>query len=145
MPLLYVMFAMLALVVGVGSSIRSMEESDYVSSDLAARASAMIVYRGAVVEYVNNNHGFYGSVPNSVLSIPAWYTPRAEIKNFVQGGVSYVYHELAPNGLVGVLANEVESVGVGTNVNGVLISPRAGDTGIILPAAIPRNATVILQ
>lgn len=145
MPLLYVMVAMLILIGSVTSSIRDSEESIFVNSELVARSRSMIIYRGVVVNFVSNNPDFSGVVLNNVISLPDWYMPRAEIKGFVQAGVTYVFHEQPPSGLVGVLANEVESVGVGTNVNGYLVSPKEGNTGIILPAAIPVNATVILQ
>lgn len=144
MPVLAVIVALLILISGVGYSLRGSEDAQLTNAELVARSKSMLFYRGLVVAYINNHPGFSGVLSDGDLSLPDWYMPQG-VKGYVEGGIAYVYLAQPPSGLVGELARVVESVGVGTNTNGVLYSPSDGNTGIAIPAVVPLGSTVIMQ
>lgn len=144
MPVLALIVAFLIVVSGVSYSLRGSIDGQLVNAELVARSSSMLFYRGLVTTYIDNNPGFSGVLSESNLAMPSWYVSQG-FQNYVEGGITYVYLAQPPAGLVGELAHVIESVGVGTNVNGVLYSPSDGNTGVAIPAVIPLGSAVIMQ
>ncbi|RBB97363.1 pilus assembly protein PilM [Pseudomonas sp. MWU12-2115] len=114
-------------------------------SEVEAAAGNMMVYRNAVASFASSNPTMVGSVPDASLGLPTWYIKSPSLGNYVLAGRSFVYFAGRMPGLVDALVQRTESMNVGTNAGGVLYSPKAGNTGITLPAQIPVSSVVINQ
>jgi len=118
------------------------------TADVAA--TNFIAYRNAAIKYVNANPAAAGNITDVALA-PYWlpgYIRDANWSNTVSGGTLFVYSTAAPahSTAEAIYKKNHESSLVGTKNagNGHLQSANGFDTGIVLPAAIPNNAIVIL-
>jgi hypothetical protein len=115
-------------------------------STAAAVAGNMMIFRNLLGTYLATAPTATGKIPDSSLNIPSWFRHDPNVSNYVIGGRGYVFYSGsdAP-GLASELYARIPVLYVGTNVNGVLVSPAVGDTGITLPPQVPLNAVVIRQ
>jgi hypothetical protein len=114
-------------------------------AEVVAVSESLMIYRNSVAAFAGRNPGAVGVMDNSVLNLPSWYVIPPGASNYLAMGTSYVYYTQALPGLVGELADKTESINVGTNQGGYLVSPNVGYTAIPLPAQIPQAAVVIIQ
>lgn len=132
--------AVLGVVIAENADNASVEARDSYARSLAG---SMQVYRNSVVEYAESNTTASGTIADSKLDLPSWYSRISDIKNYVSGGLGYVYVSVANDGqayeLLKLTGNDVH---VGINNAGVLYNPLVGSTGITLPSAIPDGAVV---
>jgi hypothetical protein len=115
------------------------------AAEVSAQAGSLMVYRNYVATYAEANPSASGSVADTALSLPTWYQKTPNAGNYLQAGTRYVYLTSPLPGVVGSLAQRTESITVGINNAGYLTSPRAGQTGIPVPAQVPLGALVIVQ
>lgn len=114
-------------------------------AEVDAVAGNLMVYRNIVTAYAEANPTAIGTIEDITLGLPTWYQRQPGMSNFLAGGKSYVFYTGSLPGLISNLAGRIESMSVGTNSGGVLTSPKAGNTGIPLPAQVPQSAVVIVQ
>lgn len=145
MPLVWVLIVVTLVISFFSNSEKLYQEriSDY--SDVSATSLNMLVYRNAVATYAQANPAFNGNVPDSQIVLPSWYIKSPYLANYVSTGKSYTYFFGSIPGLAGELARLTGSVNVGTNQNGVLLSPNMASIGITLPPQIPNSAVVLIQ
>lgn len=122
------------------------------STEVAADVSAtnFVAYRKAVQKYLEVNPGATGTISDASLT-PYWlpgYIRDANWTNVISGGTLFVYSTttLKHNTVNSIYNKSMKSSLVGTKDTGTghLQSPNGFDTGVVLPAAIPNNALVIL-
>lgn len=116
-------------------------EKAYQTAQLDAIAANMLVYSNAVANYAKANPGISGTVANTSLALPSWYVNIAGVNNYVSAGKAYVFYG-AKAGLLDVLISKTQSVSIGTNQSGLLVSPKWGATNITIPAGVPNGALV---
>jgi hypothetical protein len=115
-----------------------------------AGATSLLAYREGVIDYLNANPTFAGTVPTASVTFPYGYTADARWTNLVvSGGTLYVYEATAfsPNtGLVldKLYTKTLSSFMVGRNSGGLLVSAKGFATGITVPAAVPNGALLIV-
>lgn len=146
MSLNWAVFSMILITVGLFSQQQRQAEqlTDYGTLDSLSRS--MLVYRSSAAMYAKANAGFSGTPPDAALNLPAWYSKPAGVMTYMSAGQSYTYFAgTAPPGLPSALVELTHSITVGVNRGGVLISPKSGPTGILLPQLIPEGATVAVN
>jgi hypothetical protein len=119
-----------------------------VTADVSA--TNFIAYRKAVQKYLLANPSFSGTVSDTSLTafwLPG-YVRNPNWTNLVSGGTLYVFSTTAvSHGTIDAIrAMSGESVLFGTKspTTGRLVAYNGFDTGIVLPAAIPNNAIVMM-
>jgi len=134
------------LMIGAASIFSNMQSIDETTSEQAtvdALSRSLLIYRSATAEFARANPNFTGSPTELSLNLPGWYTKQSGITSYVLGGISYTYISgTVPSGLVSALAERTESAIVGVKRSGQLVSPRAGNMAIAIPAPIPEGAVV---
>lgn len=123
------------------SENKEVADVSFNTSQLDAIASNMLIYSSAVAAFAKANPGLSTSVSDVSLTLPSWFVRIVGVGNYVAAGKAYVYYSGKPD-LMSVLADKTESISVGKNQSGVLVSPRWGTTGIAIPAAVPNGAVV---
>lgn len=144
MPLIWVL--LIALLLGdymLTENSNNSERSSIVAENEAISGS-MQVYKNAIVRYLELTPSASGTIPDSSLSLPTWYYRIQGVSNYVAFGKVYVYYQGRAE-LASVIEVNTESLTVGINRGGILINPRSGNTGIVLPAVIPESSVVIMQ
>lgn len=106
-------------------------------------SQSLLIYRTAVGEYRKSHPGFTGTA--SSLALPSWFRQPAGFGNIITASNAFVYYSQELPGLSAALYQETESLAVGINRGGRLVSPSRGDVGIALPAGIPEGAVVLWQ
>lgn len=115
-----------------------------------ARATSLLAYREAVVDYLNANPTFTGTVPDASLTYPWGYVRDTAWTNVVlSGGTLYVYEATAnsPNTdqvLDQLYRKTLSSFMVGRNSSGTLVSANGFATGVTVPVAVPNGALLIV-
>lgn len=122
------------------------QESQVSQARADVAATSALAYRASVVNYLNSNPTFSGTVPDSSLT-PLWgYQRDLRWTNTVVAGALYVY-DTAPTPNVPVLdliyKKTLKSFMVGRNQSGVLVSAKGFSTGITVPVAVPNGAILI--
>lgn len=145
MPLLWVMIAILLSVASLSSSEKTTQSGDVLVSETKAISGSILLYRNYIARYVELNPTFVGEIPEDFLSLPVWYVKPYGLSNYVMIGVIYVFYEQPLPGLVGELTRRTESINVGANRNGYLVSPSNPNSGLALPAQIPNGSVVLMQ
>lgn len=103
----------------------------------------MMVYRNAVTTYAQANPAVEGLVPDTSLALPAWFTRISTVKNYVNGGLGYVYYKVENDGQAYKMLKESDNdINVGISRGGFLYNPIAGTTLTALPAGVPEGAVV---
>lgn len=145
---MYFHWIVLTLLIVAGGVFSQMQHQDELTSEFAsldALSRGMLVYRSAAAEYARANPSFSGIPSDAALSLPNWYNKPAGVTAYVVGGSSYTYYTEALPGLPAVLVERTESVVVGVNRAGYLVSPASGNIGIALPTVIPDGAVVAVN
>lgn len=139
----WIVITLLVIASGVFAHIQREDAMTSERADLDALTRGMLVYRSAVAEYAQRNPGFTG-IP-SALTLPAWYNRPTGVSAYIENGRSFTfYSDLAP-GLPAALSSLTESIAVGVNRAGILISPNGGTTGIAVPGKVPDGAVVAVN
>ncbi|MGP8437804.1 type IV pilus biogenesis protein PilM [Paraburkholderia fungorum] len=143
------MLLVLFLTAGVLTSFAGMVVRNTSSYQATAEATAtgdnMRAYYGFLKLYAAAHPTFTGTIADSTVPIPTWFSHGSTVQNYIASGKAYIYNTAPPNGLVGYLAHgTIYSIDVGTNSNGTLVGPNTyGQSPITLPAAIPNNSVVV--
>ncbi|MNC22889.1 PilM [compost metagenome] len=145
MPVLWSIFALLLFCAAIFSSDQSIQNQIIKEAEVTAISESLMIYRNSVAAFAGSNPSAVGVMDDSVLNLPSWYVTPPGTSHYLATGTSYVYYTQALPGLVGELAVKTESINVGTNQGGYLVSPNVGHTAISLPAQIPQAAVVIIQ
>ena len=105
-----------------------------------------LVYRSAVAEFSKSNPGLDGMPDDTVLNLPTWFIKPAGVASYISAGTAYTYlNDIAQSGMPSKLAELTQSMAIGINHAGLLVSPSAGPTGIIIPGAVPEGAIVAVN
>ena len=116
------------------------------SSEVAAIAGNMLVYRGAVLDYAKANTGFTGTIGDSNLTtLPSWYVHMAGVNNYINAGVAYIYYTNPNQALAYRLVKQTQSYNAGIQRSGFLYNPLGGVSVIPVPTPqIPEGAVVYI-
>lgn len=112
-------------------------------------ATSLLAYRESVIDYLNANPTFTGTVPDSSITFVWGYQRDMRWTNLVTGGTLYVY-EIAANSpdtsevLDQLYRKTAASFMVGRNNAGLLVSANGFATGITVPPAVPDGALLIM-
>jgi hypothetical protein len=139
----------LAVVALLSASYLPQQEAQAEISVADAGATSLLAYREAVINYLNANPTFAGTVPDSSLTFPWGYVRDLRWTNTVlSGGTLYVYESTpSPNSsqvIDELYRKTASSFMVGQNNGGQLVSARGFATGISVPAAVPNGALLIV-
>lgn len=132
-------------------SVPSLSGSNRVHLEAESQSHLFEIYREAVNAYASNNPGFSGTVPVGDLVLPAGMVVPPSFSNTVSGGTAYAWampgtNFVSPREILGSLTQvSVESMLVGMNQGGTLVSPILGSTGIPLPSSIPSGSAVSVE
>ncbi len=113
-------------------------------------ATSMLAYRQAVIDYLNANPNFTGTVPDASLTFPWGYVRDTRWTNLVQaGGTLYVYESVANAPSTAQVLDQLyrktmNSFMVGRNSGGQLVSATGFATGVTVPSAVPNGALLIV-
>lgn len=146
MSLNWAAFTILMIAVGLFSQLQKQSEqiTDYATIDSLSRN--LLVFRSAAAEYAKSNAGFSGTPSDAALNLPVWFSKPLGVMTYISAGQSYTYFAgTAPPGLPADLVERTQSITVGVNRAGVLISPRTGQTDVLLPNIIPEGAVVAVN
>lgn len=144
MPLIIVLLVALTASAYFLSEIELSNSEQFFVAESKALVANISVYRNAVTSFVDIHPGFDGTVPDSQLSLPAWYRKFPELNNTVYAGRAYIF--LPPrSGLLALLDEHFESLLVGSNVSGSFVSYRAAGSNLMLPSSIPDKSVVIVR
>ncbi|WP_313025502.1 type IV pilus biogenesis protein PilM [Pseudomonas lopnurensis] len=146
----WIVLTLLVIVVGVISQVQHQESVTSEQADIDALSRGLLVYRSAAAEYARLNPAFTGTPDDTVLSLPAWFHKPSGLSTIVNAGLSYTFLSSQADGdIAGLPAALTErtdsSFAVGVNRSGSLVSPKFGQTDILLPAAIPEGAVVAVN
>ncbi|MHC5209034.1 type IV pilus biogenesis protein PilM [Pseudomonas chlororaphis] len=144
MPLIWVLLVALTFGSYMLSENSNNSEQSSIASENEAIAGNMQVYKSAVIRYVELTPSASGTISDSALVLPSWYSRFQGVSNYVAFGKVYVYY-VGREELASFIAGKTESMTVGINRGGILMSPRSGNTGIALPVVIPESSVVIMQ
>lgn len=138
----WIVFTLLILAGGVFAQLQHQDRqtADFAGVDSLSRG--FLVYRSAAAEYARANPGFSGIPPDSELSLPSWYNKPVGVAAYLISGSSFTFYADVAPGLPAALLERTESVVVGVNRAGHLVSPSSGMIDVVLPAAIPEGAVV---
>lgn len=115
-----------------------------------AGATSMLAYRQGVIDYLNANPSFSGTVPDSSITFPWGYVRDPRWTNYVQGGGTlYVFEATAHSPHTDQVLDQLyrktfKSLSVGRNTGGQLLGASGLSTGITVPAAVPNGALLIV-
>jgi hypothetical protein len=115
-----------------------------------AGASSLLAYRQGVIDYLNGNPSFTGTVPDASITFPWGYVRDPRWTNYVQsGGTLYVFEATAHSPRTDQVLDQLyrktmKSFSVGRNNAGQLVGATGVATGILVPAAVPDGALLIV-
>ncbi|MDH0071203.1 type IV pilus biogenesis protein PilM [Stenotrophomonas maltophilia] len=135
-------FALLATL-SIGEAGLSQQRAMF--SEAAVLSQSVALYGAKVAQYRSANTGFSGTVADTALGLPAYYTKFPGTGHNISGGRSYVYMAGVGNGLKGYVYRNLGKSGatVGYATGGRLVSPAGADQGV-LPAGIPAGSIVLV-
>lgn len=142
----WIIAVVLAFAATVGLTVASQSErsqQEVRTSYAQSLAGNMQIYRNSVVTYAQAHTASSGPVSDTSLSLPAWFNRNSDIKNYISGGLGYVYVNVQNDGQARELLESTNNdVLVGIKRGGVLYNSIAGTTAIALPSQIPEGAVV---
>ncbi|TAL63623.1 MAG: hypothetical protein EPN79_15830 [Burkholderiaceae bacterium] len=145
------MFAMsvvtgfLTILLMIMTSYLNLVSANAAAQILAEAGGHLAIYSSYVSSYAQANPGYTGSVSDVSAALPTWFTRQAGEKNYVTGGVAYVY-TVPTNRAAGMaMARTVTGGAAGIDDSGSLTSPGQGASGQLVPAAVPSGAMVIIR
>ena len=149
MPLAFALFfvAMVALTSAVYLPARQAEAQVSLAD---ATATSLLAYRQGVIDYLNANPGFAGTVPDAAITFPWGYVRDGRWSNHVPGaGRLYVYEAgghlaHADQVLDQLYRKTLQSFSVGRNVGGRLVGATGLATGIVVPASVPDGVLLMV-
>ena len=115
-----------------------------------AGATSLLAYRQGVIDYLNTNPSFTGTVPDASVTFPWGYVRDPRWTNYVQsGGTLYVFEVTAHSARTDQVLDQLyqktmKSFSVGRNSAGQLVGATGYATGILVPAAVPNGALLIV-
>ena len=115
-----------------------------------AGATSLLAYRQGVVDFLNANPGFVGTVPDAAVTFPWGYVRDARWSNWVQpGGTLYVFEAAARSAHTDQVLDQLyrktlQSFSVGRNVAGQLAGATGFASGITVPATVPNGALLMV-
>ena len=115
-----------------------------------AGATSLLAYRQGVVDFLNTNPSFAGTVPDAAITFPWGYLRDPRWSNFVQaGGTLYVFEAAAHSPHTDQVLDQLyrktlQSFSVGRNSGGRLVGATGLATGIVVPATVPNGALLIV-
>lgn len=123
------------------------QEARYEQAVADVAATSALAYRESVINYLNIDPGFTGTVPDASIT-PLWGHVRdTRWTNTVVGGGSLYVYESTPSSnkiLMDVLYTKtLKSYMVGKNQSGFLVSAKGFGTGIAVPNTVPAGAIMI--
>lgn len=145
---MYFHWIVFTLLIVIGGMVTQMQHQDTQSADTATLDSlsrGILVYRSAAAEFARANPDYSGTPPDSALLLPEWYNKPVGVTAYLVAGSSYTYYPHPLPGLTSALAELTESIAIGSNDRGVLVSPKSVNTGLILPAPVPYGAVVAVN
>lgn len=116
----------------------------------AAGATSLLAYRQGVIDYLNANPSFTGTVSDVSITFPWGYVRDSRWTNYVQsGGTLYVFEATAHSARSDQLLDQLyrktlKSFSVGRNSGGQLVGATGFSSGILVPAAVPDGALLIV-
>lgn len=139
---------LMILIIATGISIETQHDaqraSDYATLDSLSRN--FLVYRSAAAGFAQSNPTYSGMPDDSALNLPTWFVKPVGVASYISAGTAYTYfYGIAPSGMPSALIELTQSMAVGVNRSGILISPSAGPTGLSVPAAVPDGAIVAVN
>ena len=146
MPLVAVLFFIAMVSLAAAMHVPA-QEAQMVKAVANVGATSALAYRESVINYLNSNPGFSGTVPDSSLTLLWGHVRDTRWTNVVSGGALYVY-ESSPSNTPGLLdeiyGKTIASYMVGRNAAGFLVSAKGFGTGVVVPAAVPNGAILIV-
>jgi hypothetical protein len=115
-----------------------------------AGATSLLAYRQGVIDYLNTNPSFTGTVPDASITFPWGYVRDPRWTNYVQsGGTLYVFEATAHSAHTDQVLDQLyrktmKSFSVGRNNGGQLVGATGLSTGILVPVAVPNGALLIV-
>lgn len=109
-------------------------------------ATSALAYREAVINYLNVNSTFTGTIPDTSLTYPWGYTRDPRWTNTVNATNLYVYESTPSNNTLlidSLYSQTIKSFTVGRNVSGLIVSANGFATGIAVPATVPVGSILI--
>lgn len=146
MPLVAVLFFIAMVSLAAALHVPA-QEAQVVKAVANVGATSALAYRESVVNYLNANPSFSGTVADSDLTLLWGHVRDPRWTNLVSGGALYVY-ESTPSNTIGLLdelyRKTMSSYMVGRNQAGFLVSANGFGTGVVVPAAVPNGAILIV-
>lgn len=146
MPLVAVLFFIAMVSLAAAMHVPA-QEAQMTKAVANVGATSALAYRESVVNYLNGNPTFSGTVLDSDLTFIWGHVRDARWTNVVSGGALYVY-ETSPSNIPGLLdelySKTMASYMVGRNAAGFLVSAKGFGTGVVVPAAVPDGAILIV-
>jgi hypothetical protein len=110
-------------------------------------AANLLQYQAAVSQYVYSHPAASGTVQDGQLTFSPGYVRNPGWTNVITGGRLYVYatsaSAMGPQAMAVLFRRSGNSPLVGT-AQGTFVSMALGQTSLILPAAIPTGAVVLI-
>jgi PilM len=122
------------------------QEAMFTQAVADVAATSALAYRESVINYLNTNPGFSGTVPDASITALWGYQRDARWTNTVVSGSLYIYESTPSSNknLMDILYIKTKkSYMVGRNQSGLLVSSKGFGTGITVPIAVPVGAIMI--
>lgn len=146
MTMHWVVLTILIIATGIFMGTQNQAQRVSEATTLDSLSRNFLVYRSAVTEFSKSNPGFGGMPDDSALNLPTWFIKPAGVASFISAGMAYTYlNDIAQSGMPSRLAELTQSMAVGVNHAGMLVSPWAGPTGITVPSTVPEGVIVAVN
>lgn len=148
MPLVASVF-FVAMVSLLGALYVPAQEAQATHAVADVGATSLLAYRESVINYLNANPSFTGTVPDASLTFVWGYWRDPRWTHVVSGGALYVHEATANSPNTSLLLDQLysktaSSFMVGRNVSGTLVSANGFSTGVTVPVAVPNGALLIV-
>ena len=148
MPLALAIFFLSLVALASALRLPQWQAQDEASRGDAA-ATSLLAYREGVLDFLNANPTFAGTVPDAAIAFPAGYVRDPRWTNYVQAGGSAYVFEMVPRSardqvLDQLYRKTLRSFSVGRNARGQLVGATGVATGIGVPASVPDGALLIV-
>ena len=148
MPLL-IALVFVALAALASARVVPAQAARYEIAAADAAATSFLAYRQGVIDYLNANPTFTGTVPDAVITFPWGYVRDPRWTNLVpSGGTLYVFEASAHSSHTDQVIDQLQrkalrSATVGRNTAGRLVGA-TGLVGLTVPAAVPEGALLMI-
>lgn len=146
MTMHWVVLTILIIATGIFMGTQNQAQRISEAATLDSLCRNFLVYRSAVTAFSKSNPGFGGMPDDSALNLPTWFIKPAGVASYISAGTAYTYlNDIIQPGLPSRLVELTQSMAIGVNNTGILVSPYAGPTGITVPGAVPNGAIVAVN